>query len=137
MRPALYIAVLLLTSCASSKPFTPRSDYPPDPWVKSYTKKQDCLGGETLAAQRFELPQYPKRAYRTGRQGWVILRLDVDGNGQTENVQIERAVPTRLFSSNALKAAKTWKFHPPKDGPLRKCRVLLRYQLGAVSLGGS
>ena len=114
----------------------PKSDYPPDPWVKGYADKDDCIGGEKLAARSFELPSYPKRAFRTGRQGWVIIRLDVNANGETENVRIERALPDRLFGGNARKAAEGWLFRPPQGGPMLNCRVLLRYRLGAVSLGG-
>lgn len=135
MKYILLILALSLSACASSKPFMPKSDYPPDPWVKGYTNPNDCIGGEKLAAREFVLPAYPKRAFRTGRQGWVIIRLDVNALGETENVSIERAVPDRLFGGNARKAAQAWSFHPPKE-PLYNCRVLLRYRLGAVSLGG-
>lgn len=124
----------LLGACAS-KPFFPKSYYPPDPWVKGYADPDDCIGGEKLAAVDFELPDYPSRAYRTGRQGWVILRLDVDASGQTQNVRIERALPAGMFSGNAKNAAKEWLFRPPEQ-PLSNCRVLIRYQLGKVSLGG-
>ena len=127
-------SVFLLASCAA-KPFNPKSDYPPDPWVKGYANPDDCIGGEKLAAKDFALPEYPRRAFRTGRQGWVILRLDVDANGLTQNVKIERALPEGLFESTSKKAARKWVFQPPA-APLEQCRVLLRYQLGAVSLGG-
>ena len=130
------IAAALLSSCASNKPFMPKSDYPVDPWVKGYTEPDDCLGGEQLAAREFELPSYPSRAFKSGRQGWVLLRLDVDANGDTQNVSVERAVPDRLFGGSARKAAEDWVFEPPKDGPMSNCRVLIRYRLGAVSLGG-
>ncbi len=123
-----------LTGCAS-KPFFPKSYYPPDPWVKGYADPDDCIGGEKLAAVNFKLPDYPSKAYRTGRQGWVILRLDVDANGQTQNVRVERSLPTGLFDNNAKSAAKQWLFRPPTE-PLNNCRVLIRYQLGKVSLGG-
>lgn len=140
---SVVLASCVLVSCASvglgagtDKAFMPKSDYPPDPWVKGYANESDCLGGEKLAARQFELPDYPAKAYRSGRQGWVILRLDVDANGQTQNVGVERAVPNRLFGGNAVRAAKDWRFAPPADGPLEKCRVLIRYRLGEVSLGG-
>ncbi|NNC38228.1 MAG: energy transducer TonB [Acidimicrobiales bacterium] len=132
----LLLGMGLLSACASNKPFMPKSDYPPDPWVKGYTDPDDCLGGEQLAARRFELPAYPGRAFRSGRQGWVLLRLDVDAQGETQNVTVERAVPDRLFGGSARKAAEDWQFEPPKDGSMQNCRVLLRYRLGAVSLGG-
>jgi TonB family protein len=130
------LAAALLTSCASNKPFYPKSDYPIDPWVKGYTDPDDCLGGETLAARQFELPTYPKRAFRAGQQGWVLLRLDVAASGETQNVTVERAVPDRFFGGSARRAAEDWLFEPPKDGAMSNCRVLLRYRLGAVSLGG-
>jgi len=64
-------------SCNMKDVFTPRSAYPPDPWVKGYSNPDDCLGGEKLAAINFELPKYPKRSFNSGRQGWVIVKLDV------------------------------------------------------------
>jgi TonB family protein len=128
--------VNFMVACSSTKPFHPRSDYPLDPWVKGYANPDDCLGGETLAAVFFDLPAYPKRAFARGQQGWVIMRLDVDAAGQTQNVRVERALPAKYFASNAKKAIKKWQFEPPKNGGLQNCRVLIRYRLGGVSLGG-
>ena len=137
MKPGLILlAAAILSSCASNKPFYPKSDYPVDPWVKGYADPDDCLGGEKLAAIQFQLPAYPKRAFRAGQQGWVLLRLDVAASGETQNVSVERAVPDRYFGGSARRAAEDWLFEPPKDGAMRNCRVLLRYRLGAVSLGG-
>ncbi|MGB0907622.1 MAG: energy transducer TonB [Maricaulaceae bacterium] len=133
---SLLMAALLLSSCTTSKTFNPKSQYPPDPWVKGYSNPEDCLGGEQLAAIDFALPDYPRRAFNTGRQGWTIVKLDVNADGLTENVDIERALPDGLFNSNAKSAVKEWRFQPPKDGALRDCRVLLRYRFGQVSLGG-
>ncbi len=127
-------SLLLLTAC-SSKPFYPKSEYPSDPWVKGFANPDDCIGGEKLAAINLQLPKYPRRAFRTGRQGWVILRLDIDASGQTQNVRSERALPDGMFVNASKKAAKKWLFQPPQ-APLDNCRVLIRYQLGAVSLGG-
>ncbi|HHL43754.1 MAG TPA: energy transducer TonB [Hellea balneolensis] len=136
MKPAFLIILFGLTGCASTaKPFMPRSDYPIDPWVKGYADPDDCIGGEKLAARNFDLPKYPKRAYKNGRQGWVILRLDVDASGVTQNVHIERALPDQSFGGGAVKAARKWRFEPPRDGALKNCRVLIRYRLGKVSLG--
>jgi len=128
-------ALLALSACKTSETFNPKGQYPPDPWVKGYSDPQDCIGGEKLAAIELDLPEYPRRAFNTGRQGWVIVRLDVNESGETENVDIERAIPDRLFSGNAREAVKAWRFEPPKEGALRDCRVLLRYRFGAVYLG--
>ena len=134
------MASVVLSGCAatpfqSDKPFTPKSAYPADPWVRGYADPDDCIGGEKLAAVNFDLPSYPRKAFRTGRQGWVILRLDIAASGVTENVRIERAVPQGLFGNTTTKAAKKWVFRPPAK-PLQNCRVLIRYRLGGVSLGG-
>lgn len=142
IRLALAIIVLtgLLSACStadvSEGTFNPKSQYPPDPWVKGYSNPDDCLGGEKLAAIDFDLPSYPRRAFKSGRQGWVIVRLDVKADGHTDNVEVERAVPDYAFPSNARDAAEKWRFEPPKDGALQNCRVLLRYRFGSVSLGG-
>jgi protein TonB len=103
--------------------------------VKGYSNPDDCLGGEKLAAIDFALPDYPSSAYRQGRQGWVIIRLDVDEQGQTQNVSVERSVPDGLFASAARKAVRAWTFQPPEDGDLQNCRVLLRFRAGSVTLG--
>lgn len=132
----LLILAIGLSACATKKTFNPKSGYPPDPWVKGYSNPDDCLGGEKLAAIDFELPDYPKRAFNSGRQGWVIVKLDVAENGETENVEVDRAVPDALFPGNARDAVKKWLFQPPADGRLENCRVLLRYRFGRVSLGG-
>ncbi|WP_427452366.1 energy transducer TonB [Litorimonas sp. WD9-15] len=128
------LAAVFLTGCGSASVFNPKSAYPPDPWVKGYSDPDDCIGGEKLAAVSFELPDYPTRAFRGGRQGWTIIRLDVAASGETENVRIERSVPDGLFDGTSKKAAEGWRFRPPAE-PLYNCRVLLRYRAGKVTLG--
>ena len=131
----LCVSGLLLAGCSTADSFHPKSQYPPDPWVKGYSNPDDCLGGEKLAALSFDLPAYPRRSFNSGRQGWVIMRLDVNAKGETENVIAERSVPEGLFESVSIDAVKNWRFEPPVDGALRNCRVLLRYKFGSVSLG--
>jgi len=135
LNAAVIIACLGVSACATQEVFKPRSQYPTDPWVKGYSNPDDCLGGEKLAAIRFELPTYPSRAFNKGRQGWVIMRLDVAVSGETENVMVERSLPEGLFENASEKAVQNWTFRPPQDGALRNCRVLLRYRSGLVSLG--
>ncbi len=122
--------------CQTSDIFVPQSDYPTDPWVKGYANPNDCLGGEALAALSIPLPDYPKRAFNSGRQGWTIIRLDINEQGRTHNVEIERAVPSGIFSSASLEAVQSWQFQPPQNGALESCRILFRYRLGQVTLGG-
>jgi len=122
--------------CATKDVFKPKSNYPPDPWVKGYSNPDDCLGGEKLAAREFALPKYPRRPFNSGRQGWVIMKLDVNASGITENVEVERSVPDGLFEGVSREAVNNWTFQPPKDGALRNCRVLIRFRAGDVTLGG-
>jgi len=136
MKNAWLMIALILGGCATKDVFKPRSQYPPDPWVKGYSNSDDCLGGEKLAARNFELPKYPRRSFNSGRQGWVIMKLDVNAKGQTENVDVERSVPDGLFEGTSREAVKAWTFQPPKDGALSNCRVLLRFRAGDVTLGG-
>ena len=137
MRTLLILACgFFLSACATKKTFNPKSQYPSDPWVKGYSNPDDCLGGEKLAAIDFDLPDYPRRAFNSGRQGWVIVKLDVNAEGETENVEIEEALPDALFPGGARDTVKKWRFEPPKDGALQNCRVLIRYRFGKVSLGG-
>ncbi len=134
MRPYWLCLALGLCACGSTSVFTPKSAYPPDPWVKGYSDPDDCIGGEALAAVDFEMPKYPKGAFRNGRQGWTIVRLDVDADGTTKNVRIERSVPGGSFDKASTKAVEAWRFRPPK-AVLENCRVLLRYRAGETSLG--
>ena len=129
------ICALALTACGSTSVFSPRSAYPADPWVKGYSDPDDCIGGEALAAIKFDMPSYPKRAFRNGLQGWTIVRLDVTANGETDNVRIERSVPSGPFDKASVSAVMEWQFRPP-EAPLVDCRILLRYQSGQASLGG-
>ncbi len=129
------LAVGILQACASGPPqFKPRSQYPPDPWVKGYANPDDCLGGERLAARNIPLPDYPNKALKRGNQGWVIVKLDIGVGGDVLNVISERSVPPGVFEKHTLNQVKTWRFDPPKGGGLQNCRVLIRYRLGVVSL---
>lgn len=135
MRLTLLLGGLFLSACGSTTTFTPRSAYPPDPWVKGYSDPDDCIGGEQLAAVKFDMPAYPKGPFRSGQQGWTIVRLDVSAKGIPENVRIERSVPKGVFDRASEKAVEAWLFRPPA-APLSDCRVLLRYRAGEASLGG-
>ena len=131
----LLLSLFILIACANPKAFKPVSQYPPDPWVKGYANPNDCIGGETLAASKFVLPIYPRRAFKSGRQGWVLVKLNVDEYGETKDIIIERSLPGGLFDVPVNKAINQWKFDPPQNGEMKNCRVLIRFRAGEVSLG--
>lgn len=136
MKAALLVGAIALSGCGSTQIFHPQSQYPPDPYVKGYADADDCIGGEALAAISLDLPEYPKRAFRTGRQGWVIVRLNVGSDGSVVEAVAQRSLPEGLFEASAERAAREWKFEPPANGGLSNCRVLISYRLGEVRLGG-
>ena len=131
----LLLSLFILIGCANPKAFKPVSQYPPDPWVKGYANSDDCIGGETLAVSKFVLPTYPRRAFKSGRQGWVLVKLNVDEYGETKDIIIERSLPGGLFDVPVNKAINQWKFDPPQNGEMKNCRVLIKFRAGEVSLG--
>ncbi len=134
-RCAIFALTFSLAGCATPDFFMPQSQYPPDPYVKGYADPEDCIGGEALAAVELDLPEYPRRAFRNGQQGWTIARLDIAADGSISDAEIERALPEGVFEAATLRAVETWSFAPPPSGALLNCRVLIRYRLGEVSLG--
>jgi len=105
---AFVLAAGVLWGCASAPTtFKPRSQYPPDPWVKGYANPDDCLGGELLAAR---------------------------STGNVENVSTERSVPEGVFEKHTERVLKDWAFAPPKSEGLQNCRILIRYRVGIVSI---
>ncbi len=153
LRVLLYAfsAICMLMSCTHAphadtlknvyqQSFYPHSDYPPDPWVKGYANKDDCIGGERLSARQFALPQYPKKAWKKGQQGWVMARLDINAQGRPVNIKIEKALPSGYFENATRQAIEGWLFLPPQNinnqtHTLTHCRILMRFRFGRVSLG--
>ena len=131
----LLLSLFILIACANPKAFKPVSQYPPDPWVKGYANPNDCIGGETLAVSKFVLPIYPTRAFKSGRQGWVLVKLNVNEYGETKDIIIEKSLPGGLFDVPVNKAINQWKFNPPQNGEMKNCRVLIKFRAGEVSLG--
>ena len=129
-------AALAATACAGDKrAFAPRSDYgfPPEP--NAYSEPGDCQGGSALAAVELAEPEYPRGAYRRGQQGWVALRLDVDPEGRTRNVQVVDAQPRGPFDGAARRTVRSWRFAPPGEPGLERCVVVLDYRLGVGRIG--
>ena len=57
-------------------------------------------------------PQYPIKAARSGKEGWVQLKFDVTATGEVDNVSIMQSKPGRIFNQAAKRALLKWKYRP-------------------------
>ena len=133
-------AALALAACSTpfsgERVFTPSGDYGFPPTPADYTEPGDCQGGSRLAADEVNDPEYPRAAFRRGQQGWVVLRLDVDAEGVTRNVEVLESQPrTGPFDRAARRTVRDWRFQPPGEPGLTRCVVVLDYRLGAGRIG--
>ncbi len=129
------IALGLLAGCASNKGFRLNHDYPPPPSIKRLTEPGACQGGGALAALSLMTPSYPRSAKRQGRQGWVVINLNVLPDGQTGEVTVKQSAPPGIFDRSATKAVRQWRFSPVGKAGLHDCLVFIDYRLGQVRIG--
>ncbi len=61
-------------------------------------------------------PEFPSRALRTGREGYVVIEYNVNPQGKVFNPTIVESSPKHLFEKAALKAIKKWKYEADFDG---------------------
>ena len=57
-------------------------------------------------------PEYPLDAWRDNQEGWVDVRLVVNGDGAVVDAEAVRAEPRRVFDRSAVRAAMQWRFEP-------------------------
>ena len=57
-------------------------------------------------------PEYPAAAFRAGEEGTVIVRADVDANGNATNVEIAKRSGSRDLDRAARDAVRKWRFEP-------------------------
>jgi len=58
-------------------------------------------------------PTYPRKALRMGKEGYVIVEFDVDTDGAVLDPYVLEAVPQGTFERAAIKAIRSWVYHPP------------------------
>ncbi len=131
----MLLAGVALGGCLGGDVFVPRSDFGLAPEPQSYTEPGDCQGGSRLRAVELAPPDYSRRAFRTGSQGWVVVRLDVNTDGETDHVRVVDAQPRGVFEGSALKAARSWRFEPPGEPGLTRCIVVLDFRFGVGRIG--
>lgn len=96
---------------------------------------EDCRGAN-LAAVAAGMPDYPSRAWTMGRQGWTVVRFDVETDGRVDNVRIARAVPDGPFNRASRRTVQAWRFQPlgPDATRLENCVVMFEFRAGEVAL---
>jgi TonB family protein len=61
-------------------------------------------------------PDYPESARRDGREGRVLLRVLVDDQGRSKQVEINSSSGSEALDRAAAEAIKRWRFHPARHG---------------------
>jgi periplasmic protein TonB len=61
-------------------------------------------------------PNYPDSARREGREGRVLLRVLVDDQGRSKQVEINSSSGSEVLDRAAAAAIKRWRFHPARYG---------------------
>jgi len=55
-------------------------------------------------------PIYPRKAYKKGIQGYVIVRLVIDEDGSVTKAEVLKSQPRGTFNRAVSHAVKQWKF---------------------------
>jgi protein TonB len=81
---------------------------------------QGSSGNEIISSQaRYRetpRPDYPESARREGREGRVLLRVLVDGQGRSKQVEINSSSGSVALDRAAAEAIRRWRFHPARHG---------------------
>jgi protein TonB len=65
---------------------------------------------------RYVEPQYPSMARAAGIEGTVLLRVHVDETGRVVELFVERTDAGDVFTADALRAVREWRFRPARQG---------------------
>lgn len=62
------------------------------------------------------VPPYPAEAYAAGRQGRVVLEVDIDDTGRVTSVRVVESSGYAPFDHSARVTIRKWKFQPARRG---------------------
>lgn len=74
-------------------------------------------------------PKYPLKAFRQQISGYVIAEFDVEVDGTTSNIKIEKAIPSDIFNEEAIRAIQKWKYRPKVEDGIAMKQAGLRVRL--------
>jgi protein TonB len=69
---------------------------------------------EAIPVLRIE-PAYPRKAARSGEEGWVKIEFTITEHGTVVDPVVVEARPRRVFDRSALAAIRQWQFRPRLD----------------------
>ena len=71
-------------------------------------------------------PHYPELARKRGQEGLVLLRAEVNPQGEPVKVEIQKSSGYPLLDQSALKTVRKWRFQPPQEnGESRPGNIVL------------
>lgn len=59
-------------------------------------------------------PNYPLAARKRGIEGQVLLRAEIQPDGQSSRIELKRSSGSDMLDQAALQAVKTWRFEPAR-----------------------
>lgn len=68
-------------------------------------------------------PKYPREALLEGKEGWVLLQIDITEEGEVENVEVLDGENTKTFQYEARRAVGKWKYRPTLNAEGKAVRV--------------
>jgi protein TonB len=80
-------------------------------------------------------PDYPDNARRQNREGRVLLRVLVDDQGRSRQVEVHSSSGSDALDRSAVEAIKRWRFHPAHygDQPVESwLRIPIEFRLTEV-----
>lgn len=92
-------------------------------------------GPTTRAQPRYRSnpkPNYPPEARRTGKQGVVLIAVEVTADGRAGSVRLSRSSGSQLLDAAALEAVRRWTFEPARTAGIptaSRVEVPVRFDL--------
>jgi len=123
----LLIIMILLSSfsCSTTKTYKRKADrtelkplIPTEIYSEAEFGKtpKDFKYTEPPVIERQFPPEYPEVAKSAGWEGIVKIDVEILDNGQVGKIEVLESTGYQMLDDSAVKAAKTWKFSPAKNG---------------------
>ncbi len=86
--------------------------------------EQPASARAAVHMEQINPPNYPADSLAEGKQGTMVMQVDIDAQGVVSAARVERSTGDPRLDNSALAAAKRWRFNPEiKDGKAVPSRV--------------